>query len=651
MQKSSPLRNQQLPLGEILLQAEAVNRPQLNQTLAIARNTKTRIGDIFISEGIIGYPLLYQALAAQKNLDYVNLLEYLPESLPEISLLDEQLLEEYIHYKSIPYRRNSVGWIIATSEYSQETISWAKERYGENISFVITSPRDIHQAIQIIFAKSLSHKSAYRLYEISPELSACKTPKAASKLRNSILITSSLLSILACFIFPTAALMIILALCHIIYSITNCFKIAIYATGRIKPYRAEDIVRKSTNNSLQNKNIATVDKKDKYKNHQQADHELPIYTILVPMYKEAESIAGMLRAISAINYPSGKLDVKLIMEEDDLETLEAAYLLRPRYNFEIIRVPSGGPRTKPKACNYALRFARGEYVTVYDADDIPEKEQLRKAVQLFRTLPPEVICLQARLNYYNTHDNLLTRLFSLEYFMLFEMMLPGMSRLDMPVMLGGTSNHFSLAKLRELGEWDPFNVTEDADLGTRLAAQGFYSCMFDSITIEEAPNSISAWLYQRARWIKGYMQTWLVHMRRPFKLYKALGWHGFSGFQCFVALSSFAYLTAPLAWLLSISSWIINITSFPEWLIFLAQINLLFHLLIHSAIAIHAASLYQQQRTKMIMSAFIYPFYLILHSVASYIALWQLFLKPYVWNKTKHGKARTFSNFHSFNII
>src|SRR5262249_18996924 len=155
------------------------------------------------------------------------------------------------------------------------------------------------------------------------------------------------------------------------------------------------------------------------------------------------------------------------------------------------------------------------------------------------------VCLQARLNYYNAGTNLLTRFFALEYSILFQVMLYGLEKLGIPIPLGGTSNHIALDRLRSLGEWDPFNVTEDADLGTRLASRGLRTAMIDSYTMEEAPIKIRAWINQRSRWIKGYMQTWLVHMRKPKKLYQTLGWRSFIGFQCFIGLSTFTFLSAP----------------------------------------------------------------------------------------------------------
>ena len=371
------------------------------------------------------------------------------------------------------------------------------------------------------------------------------------------------------------------------------------------------------------------------------EKELPIYTILVPMFRETESVRKLLKHLNDFDYPAEKLDIKLILEEDDEETFAAAMTQKPSHNFEIIRIPKGQLRTKPKALNYAMCFARGEYVTVFDADDEPEKTQLKKVIITFRIRPKNVACLQARLGYYNADDTWLTRFFSLEYKLLFDFLLHGLQSLNMPLPLGGTSNHISIAHLRELGEWDPFNVTEDADLGIRLAALGLHTEMLDSYTMEEATEAMPAWLRQRSRWIKGYMQTWLVHIRSPIKLYKTIGARGFWGFQFFIGFASLSFLTAPIIWLLALFWWIFpEKFLFPEWLIFLSIANLLINFLSHWFMMFFCLRVQKKINYKMLLAAIFYPLYLLLHSVASYIALRQLIEKPHFWEKTMHGASK-----------
>lgn len=252
---------------------------------------------------------------------------------------------------------------------------------------------------------------------------------------------------------------------------------------------------------------------------------LPIYTILVPMYKEPEVAQKIARAVTELDYPLDKLDVKLLLEEDDPETrkkIEEVIDQLPSCVEVIVcpKVPKGQPKTKPRACNWGLERARGEFLVIFDAEDRPEGDQLKKAVIAFRKLKAagkeNVVCLQAKLNYFNARQNGLTRFFTLEYTTWFDLFLPGLHAFRIPIPLGGTSNHFNTAVLKKLGGWDPFNVTEDCDLGIRMARQGYRTEVLDSTTWEEANCRVGNWIRQRSRWIKGYFQTHLVHTRTSF---------------------------------------------------------------------------------------------------------------------------------------
>jgi cellulose synthase/poly-beta-1,6-N-acetylglucosamine synthase-like glycosyltransferase len=601
-------------LGQILLEGSLINEEQLQQALDISKRTRARIGDVVISEGMLTYLDLYKAVAKHYQLDFINLLTLEPDK----KLLNEDMAESYLQMRAMPYMKHNGITTIVTAEISTAVYGWATAHYGRDIQFAITSPVDIQRTVQKLFHKKLTHKSTLQLFEAHPHASARKKTPTQKRLYIAfvMLVLGAIISLL------TQQLTVMcVAFCYSIYGLSMLFKIAIYLGGLWQS-------RHKISNDYLHIN----------------DQDLPVYTVLVPMYKETESIAKLMQAMQNMNYPAAKMDVKLVLENDDTATIEAAKALKPSYQFDIIIVPKSAPRTKPKACNYALRFAKGDFVTVYDADDQPDRNQLRKAVYLFRNAPDNVICLQARLNYYNAHDNWLTRCFSLEYAMLFNVMLHGVSLFKMPVLLGGTSNHIALAKLRALGEWDPYNVTEDADLGARLAAHGYQTWMLDSDTLEEAPNTLHAWLKQRSRWIKGYIQTWVVHMRSPATLLKSYKLHGFLGFQCFVAMASFSYLTAPIMWLVALL-WLINPVSFiPEWLFILASANLVLNFLVHIVTATHSAWTYPSRCFALSLCALTYPFYLLLHSIASYISLYQFFVKPYFWDKTKHGEARTFED-------
>ena len=276
-----------------------------------------------------------------------------------------------------------------------------------------------------------------------------------------------------------------------------------------------------------------------------SDAALPEFTILVPLFREITVVRQILDSVAAIDYPADRLDVKIVLEENDRETVDYVRDCILPQHFEVIVVPACKPQTKPKALNYALNFARGDLIAVFDAEDVPDPRQLRLAAGVFAKAPADLACVQARLDFFNASDNWLTRQFAIEYAVLFRRLLPVLASLSLPLPLGGTSNHFRSDILRKVGGWDPHNVTEDADLGLRLARLGYRTGVIDSETSEEANCAPGNWMQQRARWLKGWMQTWLVHMRQPIRLYRELGWTGFLAMQAWLGGLIFSSLVHP----------------------------------------------------------------------------------------------------------
>lgn len=368
--------------------------------------------------------------------------------------------------------------------------------------------------------------------------------------------------------------------------------------------------------------------------------ELPLYSVIVPLYREANVVPQLAEALAALDYPTERLQIALAVEEDDVETCAAAAREAAARSFTVLRVPRGAPRTKPRACNYALRFCRGEFLVIYDAEDRPEPDQLRKAVEAFRASPPDVACLQARLNFFNARENWITRMFALDYALWFDFLLPGLDLLKIPMPLGGTSNHFRIAALRAIHGWDPFNVTEDADLGIRLARLGFRVRMLDSTTYEEATNAFGNWLRQRTRWLKGYMQTWLVHMRDPRQLLRNAGVRGFFGFQLFVGGTVLSALLNPVLWFIFVLSFFVDLPVFG--LTGVERSLASSGLLLGNAVLAYLAMLGPFRRGWLELSPFglLAPVYWLLISVAGYRALWQLFRYPWRWEKTAHGLSK-----------
>lgn len=367
--------------------------------------------------------------------------------------------------------------------------------------------------------------------------------------------------------------------------------------------------------------------------------EWPLYSILVPMYKEPETVRQMVAALSEMDYPPEKKDVQILLEADDAVTLAAARALSLPKGFRITEIPASFPRTKPKACNIGLHLAKGAYLVIYDAEDLPEKDQLKKAVMAFEASPEKVACVQSRLNYYNPRQNVLTRWFTAEYSAWFDLQLPGLAALGAVIPLGGTSNHFKTDILRGLMGWDAYNVTEDCDLGVRLARAGFATRMLETTTWEEACSRVPFWIKQRTRWQKGYIQTWFVHMREPLKLCRELGFVNFMHYHLLIGGVTFSVLINPVFWLMAL-----------VWFVFRPEgVALLFPGPVFAAgaaclflgnfvfVYINLLGCCKRKNDDLMAWALLTPVYWVMMSYSGWRAFIQFFRAPFVWEKTQHG--------------
>jgi cellulose synthase/poly-beta-1,6-N-acetylglucosamine synthase-like glycosyltransferase len=368
-----------------------------------------------------------------------------------------------------------------------------------------------------------------------------------------------------------------------------------------------------------------------------AEDRLPDYTILVPLRDEAELAEQLVHAMLAIDYPADKLDIKFVVEATSRETIEA---LRSRLGegpFELVEVPDAGPGTKPKALNYALPLARGELLAIFDAEDVPEPDQLRLAAAKFEA-NPEIDCLQAELVIDNASENPLTALFAAEYAAQFGLVFPAMARVGLPMPLGGSSNHFRVRALIEAGGWDSYNVTEDADLGVRLARLRYRCGTLVSATYEEAPVTLGGWLRQRTRWLKGWMQTLIVHNQKPFKLLEDMGWWRMAAFELYVGGQ---VMTAPVhALFIALIAW--RIGTGEDMARDAVSLSFAGILVLGYLAAIIAAlfGLRRFGRLKLGWAQLLLPAYWILTSVAAVRAVAQLVTRPFVWEKTAHARTR-----------
>ncbi len=368
----------------------------------------------------------------------------------------------------------------------------------------------------------------------------------------------------------------------------------------------------------------------------QPDHLLPVYTVVAPLRGESRVVRKLIAALRALDYPAAKLDIKIVIEADDRETADAIEEVGLAPWMAVVTAPPGEPRTKPSALNVALPLARGAFTVVYDAEDEPQPDQLRLAVALFASQGPEVACLQARLVIDNTDDGWIPRLFTIEYATLFDVLNPALAAMGLPIPLGGTSNHFRTSALRRVGGWDAWNVTEDADLGIRLARFAYRTVDLPSSTHEEAPRSLGAWMRQRTRWMKGYMQTCVTHSRHPLRLGRELGWAGLAGVVATLAGTVTSALVYPVLMGLALYS---LLTRPPGWegagtALFVALG--LAAMLAPADLALRRRDLHRLRRLLPVL-----PLYYALVSAAAWLAVWELIWSPFHWNKTDHGRART----------
>lgn len=368
----------------------------------------------------------------------------------------------------------------------------------------------------------------------------------------------------------------------------------------------------------------------------------PTYTIFCPLYKEWQVLPQFVAAIHRIEYPVEKLQVLLLLEETDKETIEKAYTYRLPENFQIILVPHSLPKTKPKALNYGLFYAAGEYSVVYDAEDVPDPLQLKKAVLAFKKTNANIGCVQAKLNFYNSHQNLLTKLFTCEYSLWFDLILPGLQSIEAPIPLGGTSNHFKTNTLRDLNGWDSFNVTEDCDLGIRLVKHGYTTVIVNSTTLEEANSNLVNWFFQRTRWIKGYIQTYFVHMRNPQAFGKNLKKPHVLTFQFIVGGKILSMFLNPFLWAMTLIYFLfrphvggIIESFFPPVVLYLGVFSCIFGNFLYLYYYMVGAA--RKGQFELIKYAFLVPFYWLGMSFAAWSAMYSMFISPYYWAKTIHG--------------
>ncbi|MGI9401042.1 MAG: glycosyltransferase family 2 protein [Rhizobiaceae bacterium] len=373
-----------------------------------------------------------------------------------------------------------------------------------------------------------------------------------------------------------------------------------------------------------------------------------LYSIMVALYQEAAGVDELIASLERIDWPNEKREVFLICEEDDHETIAAIQQNSLPQGFQFVACPYSLPRTKPKALNFVLPLCAGEFTVIYDAEDQPDPGQLQEAWHKFSRSGRNVACLQAPLLIHNARQNWLTAMFGLEYETLFLGMLPIFSRLGAPLPLGGTSNHFRTSALKSAGGWDPYNVTEDADLGIRLSRMGYKCGTITRPTWEEAPPLLGIWTKQRTRWLKGWIQTLLVHTRNPVRTGRNLGWRANMYFHLLLTSIVISTLIHPIflaqaGYYLATVSDLQRPDAYQLGLLGLSMFNLAGGYTTHGFLAYGVIKRHKSARSSPKLLLFL-PIYWLLISFAGWRAVWHMFTRPFDWEKTTHGLANDHAN-------
>lgn len=616
-----PPRNDQIALRErqSAVELDCLHGVLPASFLASAERRAREIGvsadRVLIQRGVIGEEAYLDRLASHTGVEVEDFADIDRRDFP----LPDSAFPFVARHGYLPIRKNGeLIYIISPRGNTTRNITEFLRRFPElGHRIRLTSQARLHEFLELQCGDSLARKAAKGLAEQSPGLSAAPTSTqrhpVASAARHLLRLT---LPVIVLILAPLA----VLDICSILLSVWFLLFTSLRLAGSISP------------------------RKPVVPRPRLADDQLPVYTVVAALYREASSVAPLMRYIGELDYPREKLDIKLVIELDDLGTRAAIARLGPIPHVQVIIAPDVGPRTKPKALNCALTFARGTFITVFDAEDRPDPGQLRDALDVFLTRDEDIACAQASLCIDNTSDGWLPRMFTAEYAGQFDVFLQGFSNFEMPLPLGGSSNHFRTSVLREVGGWDPYNVTEDADLGFRLARFKYRCVMFPSTTYEEAPARFGAWLRQRSRWMKGWMQTWSVHMRSPRQLWRDAGTGGFFTLNIIVGgnvLTALAhpFLLGEILVRAVMSAFDSSVTSFfakPFIELYLATIAAGYL----STVVIGMIGLARRNLLHEAWILLLTPIYWICLSIAAWRALYQLLAEPYHWEKTEHGLAR-----------
>lgn len=605
MKKTSMQGNGIIPTDIAYLTKHGILPEALIEASVLAERWQVPATDAVIAMGLITKDALYRALAAELEVPF----------LPASARASGAAIYKEVQSSGIlPLADNEQGLnkAIAPDGYAIKNLLQNRNKL-HGTGTAITSPCRFAALVRHHFSHEIATEASYTLIQRLPQFSFLGGVTRAQRI---VFLLSVILTLAGLLLMPLLMLeitMLFLALAFLVMALQRSY------FALVKPeWSARSALPPPLN-----------------------DAELPVYTVIVPLYSETRVIPQLIHALTSLDYPTAKLDIKLVLEEDDLRTRKAIEACAPPEHIRIQIAPDGHPRTKPRALNVALAQARGEFAVVYDAEDIPDPQQLRQAAAIFK-LSPDTACLQAHLVIDNASDGFLSCMFAIEYAALFDAVNPGLTAAGMPLLLGGTSNHLRLDILRKIGGWDAWNVTEDADLGIRLARLGYQVRQLPSITREEAPIGVRAWLGQRGRWMKGWMQVCITHSRHPIRAWRELGATGFITTASLTFGTIVGALGMPLYLLLSIRMIALAYSTAPGIIsIGIISFSLIVWIVgILGLIVPILVGLKRRRRLKMLWALPLLPLYMPMLTIAAWRGLFDLIAAPCHWHKTGHGLSR-----------
>ena len=596
------------PLGAYLIDRGLITPSQLNEALRLQSWQQAPLGEILVSEGRIKRQDVQTALSDQNGLQIVDLVDQPP--CPDLCKINPA--EFWLTHNVIPWKRLGTILLVATARPDCfHKVRDELQPCGHTIVPVLSGCVQIQDAIGKLFSDSLA-MAAERRVDLEQ---SCRSWSGRSP-ASTVLMFACVIGLL--FAYPTIGLSILISAAVI--------SLLLFMSLRIVGLLAYFWRGSSKRAAAKEPGLLCA---------------LPRVSIMVPLYKEREIADALIQRLLRLTYPKSLLEVVLVLEEtDEVTRATLAQVDLPGW-IRTIKVPElSGLTTKPRAMNYALDFCRGDILGVWDAEDAPQPDQIERVVQHFAHAEDDVVCLQGVLDYYNPRTNWRSRCFTIEYNSWFRVILPGIAKLRLVVPLGGTTFFFRRDKLLELGGWDAHNVTEDADLGVRLARAGYRTEMVNTATFEEANFRAWPWVRQRSRWLKGFMVTYLVHMRAPMRLLRDLGPLRFVGVQAFFLGTVGQFLLAPVLWLFWLTSFGISgpLDTVVPTTLTAALIGLFVTAEITNAV-VGSIAVSSRERRFLLPWVLTMPLYFPLGVLAAYKALWELVLNPFFWDKTQHGQA------------